>query len=190
MISFLKISQGTFLIGTLAFAVCVSSAQDDKPSPSPNLDPDGVHMQSIVNPPQTAPSFTLTISTKATEFPVGSRVSIDVVMKNITKHTIDHSDWYSDAGEMSYSYDVRDEDGKPAEKIVHQNPELDTPGHYWGAILPGESITSKLRISRVYKFERPGKYSIQVSRPDIDFKDDKGNPCKVVSNTITINITG
>jgi hypothetical protein len=45
-------------------------------------------------------------------------VSIDVIMKNITKHTIDHSDWYSDAGEMSYLYDVRDEDGKPVEKIV------------------------------------------------------------------------
>jgi len=72
----------------------------------------------IMHPGATKPSFTLRISAKAAEFRVGSRVSIDVIMKNITKHTIDHSDWYSDAGEMSYLYDVRDEDGKPVEKIV------------------------------------------------------------------------
>lgn len=190
MTSFQKIFQSMLLVGTLAFAPCVSIAQDEKPSPSQNLDPDGVHMQSIVNPPQSAPSFTLVISTKATEFRVGSRVSIDVIMKNITKHTIDHSDWYSDAGEMSYSYDVRDEDGNQAEKIVYQHPELDTPSYYWGAIQAGESITSKLRISRIYKFDRPGKYVIQVSRGDQDCLDANGKPAVVLSNTITITITG
>jgi hypothetical protein len=147
-------------------------------------------MKSIKNPPQSAPSFTLTISTKTTEFRVGSRVSIDVVMQNITKHTIDHSDWYSDAGEMSFSCDVRDEDGKSIEKIAHQHPELDTPSYYWGAVPPGESIASKLRISRLYKFDKPGKYTIQVSRPDPDFPDVNGKPALIKSNTITITITG
>jgi hypothetical protein len=174
----------------MAFAASISIAQDEKPSSSPNLDPDGVHMRSIVNPPQSAPSFTLAISTSATEFRVGSRVSIEVIMKNISKHTIDHSDWYSDAGEMSYSYDVRDEDSNQAEKIVHQHPELDTPSHYFGAIPPGGSITSKLRISRIFKFDRPGKYTIQVSRHDPDFLDENGKPVAVNSNMITITIIG
>jgi hypothetical protein len=176
------------LVAAAAFVSCASIAQDEKPSP--NLDPDGVHTHTIVNPPQSAPSFTLAISAKAPEFRVGSRVSVDVTMNNITKHTIDHSDWYSDAGEMSYSIDVRDEDGKPAEKIVHEHPELDTPSYIWGAIPPGESVKSKLRISSLYKLDRPGKYVIQVSRPDIDFKDADGKFVKVYSNTITITITG
>jgi hypothetical protein len=46
------------------------------------------------------------------------------------------------------------------------------------------------QISRVYKFDRPGKYVIQVSRFDPEIKDDQGNPLKVFSNTITITITG
>ncbi len=178
------------LFGTMAFAPCVSIAQNETPSPDTNLSPDGVHMRSIVNPPQSAPSFTLAIGAKGSEFRVGSRISLDVTMKNITKHTIDHSGWYSDAGDMSYSVDVRDEDGKPAEKIMHEHPELDTPDYFWGAILPGDSVTSKLRISRIYKFDRPGKYTIQVSRPDGDFRDENGKPVIIKSNIITITITG
>jgi hypothetical protein len=67
---------------------------------------------------------------------------------------------------------------------------MDTPGYYWGAISPGESVTSQLRISRIYKFDRPGKYVIQVSRADKDFLDANGKPAVVKSNIIIITITG
>jgi hypothetical protein len=35
-----------------------------------------------------------------------------------------------------------------------------------------------------------GKYVIQVSRFDPSVKDEDGNPLKVLSNTITVTITG
>jgi hypothetical protein len=172
------------------FVARASVAQDEKQSPTSNLDPDGVHMRSIRNPPQSTPSFTLAIRAKANEFRIGSNFTIYATIVNITDHTIDHSDWYSDAGEMSYSYDVRDEDGKPVAKIEHKHPELDAPSYYWGAIHAGKSITSNLRVSRVYNFDKPGKYTIQVSHVDPDCLDGNGKPTVVVSNTITITITG
>jgi len=188
MITFLRIFRSILLVGVLTIGASISIAQDE--TRSTNVDPDGVHMHSIRNPGQTAPSFTLAISTKTTEFRVGSSVRINVAINNITKHTIDYSDWYSDAGEMSYSYDVRDEDGNSPQKIVHQHPELDTPSYYWGAISPGESRTTQLRISQIYKFDRPGKYTIQLLRADQDCLDENGKPVVVKSNTITILITG
>jgi hypothetical protein len=45
-------------------------------------------------------------------------------------------------------------------------------------------------LERVYRLDRPGKYCIQVSRPDIDFKDEKGKFVKVKSSIISITITG
>ena len=173
MVMFQRVLSSILFVGVLTFGAFNSEAQDKAPSTVPDLD--GMHMKSIQNPPQSAPSFTLTISTNASEFRVGSRISISVIQKNITNHTIDRSGWYSDTGDMSYSFDVRDEDGKPAEKIVHQHPEMDTPGYYWNSIPAGESYTQNLQISKIYKFDRPGKYIIQVFRPDIDFKDNAGN---------------
>jgi hypothetical protein len=193
MITLRQFSRNTLFIGALAFTTSISIAQND--TRSTNLDPDGVHMRSIKNPPQSAPSFTLTLSPgtrnkNISEFRVGSKVWITIKMTNITEHTIDHSDWHSDAGEMSYLWDVNDEDGKPVAKIVHLHPELDTASYYWGAISPGESEIGEVQLNRVYKFDRPGKYVIQVSRPDIDFKDANGNFVNVKSNIITITITG
>ena len=51
---------------------------------------------------------------------------------------------------------------------------------------PGESSSSRILLSRIYKFDRPGKYTVQVFRFDPDLTDAQGNPVKVLSNTITI----
>ena len=189
----ISIIRALFFVGALTFAACISQGQDIAPSTTPAQH--DMHVRTIKNPPQTAPSLTLTLSAELrnksiSEFRVGSKVWITVKMTNITDHTIDCSGWYGDAGNMSNSFDVRDEDGKPVDKVVHQHPEMDTPSHYSRGIPSGESDIDEVQMERVYKLDRPGKYVIQVSRPDIDFKDDKGNFVIVKSNSITITITG
>jgi hypothetical protein len=60
----------------------------------------------------------------------------------------------------------------------------------WSSIAAGDSITDKGRLSSVFKFDHPGRYTIQVSRHDPDFLDENGKPVVIKSNTITITIVG
>lgn len=193
MITFQIISRSMLFVGALSIGACISQAQEQAPSTVPAQD--DMRVRTIKNPPQSAPSFTLILSAglrnrNISEFHMGSRVWITVKMTNITNHVIDISGSYTDAGDANYSWDVRDEDGKPVDKVVHLHPELDTGSPFWSGIMPGDSNIGEVQMDRVYKFDRPGKYVIQVSRPDIDFKDADGNFVNVKSNTITITITG
>jgi hypothetical protein len=142
-----------------------------------------------------APSFTLTLSAglrnKGTsEFRAGSKVWITITQKNLTNQPIDCTEIASNGVDSSYRYEVRDEDGNVAEKVVRPHMELDPDDIHPCNLAAGDSLTGETQISRVYKFDRPGKYVIQVSRFDPNVKDVEGNPLKVLSNTITITITG
>lgn len=193
MITFQKISRFMLFVGALTIAACVSGAQEQTPSTEPAMQ--DMRAIRIHNPPQTAPSFTLALNPgtrnkNISEFRVGSRVWITVKMTNITNHAIDISGSFTDAGNASYSWEVRDEDGKPAEKIAHLHPEMVTGSPFWSGILPGDSNIGEVQLDRVYKLDRPGKYTVQVSRADQDCPDANGKPVVVKSNTITITITG
>jgi hypothetical protein len=133
--------------------------------------------------------YTLTLSAKTYDFRVGSDVWIEIIQTNTSNQTVSCA--YQGYGGVNhkYQYDVRDEDGKPAEKAVR--PHMDTePEDYHGCSLaPGESHSNRILLSRVYKFDRPGKYTVQVSRfASSDAEDEDYS--KVLSNTITITITG
>jgi len=181
-------------VGTFSLAACLSQAQESGPA-DPHVRDGKPYVGPILHPGATKPSFTLTLSPgtrskNISEFRVGSRVRVTVKMTNVTDHAIDHSGSYSDAGDMAYSYDVRDEDGKPAEKIVVEHPERVMLDPFWSDIPAGDNDLDELRLTNVYKFDRPGTYTIQVSRHDPDFLDDNGKPVVVKSNIITITITG
>jgi len=148
----------------------------------------------IRHPGATSPSFTLSIrggddAGTRNEFKVGSIVAITISMTNITNHDIDYSGYFRHLDEQ-YNYLVWDEDGKPAEKISFGNPDLSTSSPYWSEILPGKTETYEADLEEIYKFDRPGKYTVQVSRPDYDFLDENGKPTMIKSNIITITITG
>ena len=148
----------------------------------------------IRHPGATSPSFTLSIrggddAGTRYEFKVGSMVAITVSMTNITNHDIDYSGYFRHLDEQ-FSYLVWDEDGKPAEKVSFGDPDLSSSSQYWSAISPGKTKTYEADIEEIYKFDRPGKYTVQVSRPDGDYLDESGKPVVVKSNTITITITG
>jgi hypothetical protein len=193
MIPYQKILQSALFVGALTIATCISRAQDNA-SPITSADHD-MHIGPIKNPQQTAPSFTLTLSAglrdkSTSEFRAGSKVWITIVQKNLTNQPIDCTEVSSNGVDSSYRYDVRDEDGNAAEKVVRPHMELDSADIHPCNLAAGDSLIGETQISRVYKFDRPGKYVIQVSRFDPEIKDDQGNPLKVLSNTITITITG
>jgi hypothetical protein len=77
-----------------------------------------------------------------------------------------------------YQYEVRDEQGAMAAKVVPRHL-VGRSGQ--GILKPGNSIESGTWISAVYQFDRPGKYTIQVSRKE------PGMPL-VQSNIITITV--
>jgi hypothetical protein len=193
MKKFQQILKNLLFVGALTCVISISQAQDAAPPAA--LGQDYTRIPAIQNPPQSAASFTLSLSSglrnkNMADFGIGSTVWVTIVQKNITNHAIGCSGWYSDLGDMSYSFDVRDEDGKPVERVTHPDSELDTPKHFSFSIQRGESNTDEVQLNNGYKFDRPGKYVIQVSRPDLDSEDKNGKPVVVKSNSITITITG
>jgi hypothetical protein len=137
--------------------------------------------------------FTITISTEKPELKVGDHVYLKVVMKNTSDHDISCDSYWYDTLDRNYIYDVVFEDGKPAQKIQRKTPSSSHPC----IISPTESKASGGVISRAYDFSRPGKYTIQVSRPvwDDDQRPGKAgnvqnNQAEVKSNSITITVVG
>jgi hypothetical protein len=136
----------------------------------------------------TNPAFTLQLSTKTNEVRANDVVRIEIIQTNVSNHRV--SCTYSGGNNVNglYRYEVTDEDGNPAEKVVWSKP-VPPPVRYMDCdIDPGESNTNPIRLSNVFKFDRPGKYTVRVWRDDPDSKDGDGNPTKVYSNTITITI--
>jgi len=132
------------------------------------------------------PTFSLTLSAKTYEFRVGSQMRITITQTNLTKHGIDcTSEW--DGIDRTYQYEVTDEDGKPAEKLHRGNAGWDV---HPSILAAGESNSANIIISRIFTFDRPGKYVIRVSRKENYLTDEKGEPLVVWSNPITITITG
>jgi hypothetical protein len=149
----------------------------------------------IRHPSATSPSFTLSIrggdvDGPRYEFRVGSMVVITISMTNIASHDIDYSSHFLHGLIGNYNYLVWDEDGEPAEKKSFGDPGHGTSSQYWSGISPSETKTYAAELDLLYKFDRPGKYTVQVSRPDNDYLDENGKPVLIKSNTITITITG
>jgi hypothetical protein len=108
--------------------------------------------------------FSITLSTDKPVVNAGGDVLVDAVMTNISDHDVDCASNWSNALDRNYDYDVTREDGQPVPKI-----EKRFHGSFDAApciIKPGEAAhAAGGLVSVLYDFSRPGKYSIQVSRP-------------------------
>lgn len=142
--------------------------------------------------------FTITISTDKPQVKSGDPVYIDVVMTNTSDHDVDCTGDPRNALDRNYRYEVIDQQG-PMPKIRRKYPQLGEDGKPWPCIIkPGESSPrSGGMLSILYDFHRPGKYTIQVSRPV--WGDDQrpgtagkveNNQPEVKSNIITITVVG
>lgn len=138
----------------------------------------------------TNPAFALKLGAKQTQNRAGDNVWIKIAQTNVSNHRVSCAYTGGNAVNTQYHYEVTNEDGNPAEKAV-QSAHVPPPADYMQCELdPGESNSNTICLSNVFMLDRPGKYTVQVWRPDPDSKDGDGNPTKVYSNTITITITG
>jgi hypothetical protein len=110
-----------------------------------------------------APPFNLTLSAVEPRLIAGSPVDLEVVMTNTSNHEVDCTSNYSNALDRNYLYDVRDAEGWPVPRI---EKKYHGGFNIWPCTLkPGQSDNpGGGRISILYDFSQPGKYTIQVSR--------------------------
>ncbi|MGA3345568.1 MAG: hypothetical protein ABSC76_11930 [Terracidiphilus sp.] len=129
-----------------------------------------------------SPTFSLTLSPGTrnkiiSEYHVGDKMWLTIVVTNLTKHDTYCSLWSED-------YEVFDEDGKPVEK----RPRGTEREIYDCGLGAGGSVPDEFQLERVSKITRPGKYTIRVSRQEPFAKDEKGERPVVWSNPITITV--
>jgi hypothetical protein len=132
--------------------------------------------------------FSITISTESAEVKAGSGVHLKIQMTNTSDHDVNCSGSPSNGLDRAYRYDVRDEDGKPAAKIARKHPEIGESFSFWPcSIKPGQTASAAGGLITVlYDLTRPGRYTIQVSRPISD-QDPKSGV--VYSNKIIVTVT-
>jgi uncharacterized cupredoxin-like copper-binding protein len=112
--------------------------------------------------PQTAP-FAIALSAAKSQVKAGEPVDLIVVMTNTSDHEVDCTSNGSNALDRNYEYDVTDEKGQPVRKI---EKEHHGGSSIWPCVIkPGQTaLATGGRISVLYDFSQPGKYTILVSR--------------------------
>jgi hypothetical protein len=132
-----------------------------------------------------APTFSLTLSAPKTEVALGGDVWIKIQQTNLSDQTISCSAHVGNGVNYGFGYEVRDQHGAVVAKVVRPHPELSASYNFRPCDLrPSQSKTANTLLSRLYEFDQPGEYTIQVSRPDAG--NSKGGDVK--SNTITISV--
>ncbi|MFY9852700.1 MAG: hypothetical protein WAK26_02335 [Terracidiphilus sp.] len=129
------------------------------------------------------PPWLITISADKPIVVSGSNVYIKVKLTNISDHVVDCTEAEKGAILVSYSYDVRDEDGNPTRKRDMSFPYT---GKHWDIcnLEPGKTVDRDILLSWLYDFSKPGKYVIQISRRFTDYP----YPLYAKSNSITITV--
>jgi hypothetical protein len=139
---------------------------------------------------QSTASFTLQLNADSPTFRIGEVIRIEIIQTNVSVHSVNCDYAGGNAVNKIYDYYVTREDGSPADKVVWSKPVPPPSRHMSCEIGPKDSQKDWIHLSNVYKFDKPGSYTVRVSRVDPDTNDESGNPVKVYSNTITITITG
>jgi hypothetical protein len=156
-------------LGTLAVMLCV--AQSD-----------------AVNPDQP---FTIIIGSRNPSPTTTQSVEINIRLANTSNHPINASQvWASGCGvDQSYTYDIRDANGRPAEILPEIKATKEREGRIRrtviiGTLNPGEAVETTADLRRCYDMTAPGEYSIQLSRAIAE--DPKHTAIK--SNKITVTV--
>jgi len=176
---------------------------------------------------QSAPApvpFLLTIAAEQLVVKSGSEVVIDIALKNTSNHDLILAECNIDGLDQYLSADVRDERGQPADGIncdkiqfsrgcAHERGLLVetasrrlTCSPVAGRVLrPGESLSSKVPVSKLFDMGVPGKYTIEIERANYPstyirvprryggYEDlameDKRSWGTEQSNTVTVTVT-
>jgi hypothetical protein len=121
------------------------------------------------------PKFSITIEALQPEVALGSDVEIGIKVANISDDSLTFA--YGHHGRLpdGFQFDVRDEQGAMVPKFARSNMPADDatlqlPARPAGSAIPGgieiepgKSIQTRAAINDLYRFDRPGKYTIKVS---------------------------
>jgi hypothetical protein len=160
---------GTILLLSAAFV-----AASGQPAPDAQAKPAG-------------PKFSLKLSELRPEGYSGKNLFITIEMTNTSEQVIGCSSFIeTNSVNHSLRYDVRDPQGNAAEKVaLSSHPEIGIAGSsYPCSLKPGDSKKWDVAINKAYRLDRPGEYTIQVSR----LAETRPADGYIKSNTITITV--
>jgi hypothetical protein len=136
--------------------------------------------------------FTLTIKAVKPEVTQGSDIDIAITTTNLTDKFLEFQFGNQGNVAIGFEYYVLDEKGAPVAKYGTRYlhfpdgqtvPYPKPPGKSMpGGIPPGQSSQGGSKISDLYNFDHPGKYTIQVSQTE------ESSTTPVYSNIITVTV--
>lgn len=132
------------------------------------------------------PPFTIVLIPEKATANLVSDIFIKILWTNDSNETVDASANILDATNLDPNFilDMRDMAKHLVPTKVYRFPQ--TSGHAaFGALKPNESMTNEVNLRKLYNLDRPGKYTLRVSRRVP--KSLGGGIVK--SNIITITLT-
>lgn len=142
----------------------------------------------------TPPPFSISISARPDVMKVGQQLAINVVLTNLSDHSLDTPSVWIEGFDAVYNFDVRDSTG--TQLPWHAPPWV---AHFdairSGKLDPGGAKGEQLVISDFYNLTKPGAYEIQAWRY-IDVENPQGETVRkpdiakgvVWSNKITLTV--
>ena len=141
---------------------------------------------------QENPKFSVSVKAAKPEVTLGADIDIAITTTNLTEKFLTFLFARQGNVAVGFEYFVLDEKGAPVAKYgtrYLQLPSGETvpypplPGKSMlGGIPPKENSQEGSRISDLYNFDHPGKYTIQVSRKE------ESSSTPVYSNIITVTV--
>jgi hypothetical protein len=132
--------------------------------------------------PNPAP-FKISIETEKSTVVTGADVLVDVSLTNTSSQNVEEGVIYrTGIGlDTSFRFEVRDQHGKLVPKRVDPDEQFRTGSIRFRTIPAGRTLTQPQPVSTLYDMRKPGKYTVQVWRPDPVYD--------IKSNIVTITVT-
>jgi hypothetical protein len=128
--------------------------------------------------------LSITISSDQSTFKAGSNIYVHATMKNTSAHEVDCSSYYVGGMDRRFRVTVKDAQGHSMIKPDVLPAQL--PGSLaFCSLAPGETAVHDLLINQFFDLNRPGNYTVQVSRV---VSNDEINGL-AQSNTLTFSLT-
>lgn len=133
------------------------------------------------------PNFSLTIKALDKAFHIGQDALLFITFTNVTNHDIYFSRVPGyDNPEFSYFFSILNEGGENKESLYSAHIH-DPAVHHHGSqvtdfLKPGASLEMKAHLNRIADLDKPGHYTVQVSR------DDRAAGRVVTSNKVVVDI--
>lgn len=129
------------------------------------------------------PPFKIAITAEKSTIVAGADVLVDVSLTNTSNQNVEETVMYEDGIglDSTLRFEVRDEHGKLVPKRVYPNEEFRAGSFRVHTIPAGQTLTQPQPVSALYDMRKPGKYTIQVWRPDSKYD--------IKSNIVTVTVT-